>query len=58
LDNITIEERTLRVYIEPDSAKRYNHKDAPKQELNIMINHPDVAKELRQFLIKYMKATS
>jgi hypothetical protein len=58
LDTITIDERTLRDYIEPDSAKRYNHKDAPKQEPNVIINHPDAAKELHQFLIRYMKATS
>jgi len=55
---ITIDERTLRDYIEPDSAKRYHHKDAPKQEPNIIINHPETAKELHQFLIRYIYSSS
>jgi aromatic ring hydroxylase len=49
---------TLLNYIVSSSAGLYDHKDAPKQEPNIIINHPDTAKELHQFLIRYMKATS
>jgi hypothetical protein len=54
---ITTDEWTLRDGIESGSSELYNLKDVPKQERNIISNHPDPAKELYQFLIRYVKAT-
>jgi hypothetical protein len=54
----TSDKWTLNDYIEPDSFELYNHKDTPKQDHNIISNHPDATKELHQFLIWYMQAIS
>jgi arylsulfatase A-like enzyme len=52
---ITTSDWTLLYSTEAGLSELYNIKDDPKQEKNIIKQHPDVAQDLHNILLKFMK---
>jgi arylsulfatase A-like enzyme len=55
---VTTEEWTLLYDIEPAGSELYNLKSDPKQEKNVISQHPDIARELHQLFVKHMRDTN
>ena len=52
---VTTEEWTLLYDTAPGGSELYNLKSDPKQEKNVISQHPDVARELHQLFVKHMR---
>ncbi len=55
---ITTEEWSLMYNPEPDLTMLFHLPSDPKQENNVVSRHPDVAKELHQLFVAFMKETN
>ena len=44
--------------VEPEKSELYNLKSDPRQEQNVISDHTEVAKELHQYLVKFMRDTN
>jgi arylsulfatase A-like enzyme len=55
---ITTGEWSLLYYPEPGQSWLYHLPSDPKQEKNIIYEHPEIAKELHQILVKFMYDTN
>jgi len=55
---VTTDEWSLLYDVEPGGSELYNLKSDPKQEKNVISQHPDVARELHQLFVKYMRETT
>jgi arylsulfatase A-like enzyme len=52
---VTTEDWTLLYDTAPGGSELYNLKSDPKQEKNVIANHQDIARELHQLLVKYLR---
>ncbi len=52
---VTTKDWTLLYDTEPGGSELYNLKSDPKQEKNVISQHPDVARELHQLFVKHMR---
>lgn len=55
---VTTDEWSLLYDTEPSGSELYNLKSDPKQEKNIISQHPDKARELHQLFVKHMRDTN
>ncbi len=55
---VTTKEWTLLYNTEPGMSELYNLKSDPRQEKNVIKEHPDKARELHKLLVKYMRETN
>lgn len=42
----------------PGGSELYNLKSDPKQDKNVISQHPDIARELHQLFVKFMRETN
>jgi len=54
---VTTDEWSLLYDVEPGGSELYNLSSDPKQGKNVIAWHPDIARELHQLLVKFMKET-
>ncbi len=52
---VTTDEWSLLYDTKPGGSELYNLKSDPKQEKNVIYQHPDVARELHQLFVKHMR---
>jgi len=55
---VTTDEWSLLYDTESGGSELYNLKSDPKQEKNVISQHPDVARELHQLFVKHMRDTN
>ena len=55
---VTAGEWSLLYSAEPEGSELYNLKSDPRQEQNVISHRPEVAKELHQYLVKFMRDTN
>jgi len=58
MSTVTTYEWSLLYDTEPGGSELYNMLSDPGQEKNVISQHPDVARELHQLLIKFMRETN
>jgi arylsulfatase A-like enzyme len=54
---VTTDQWSLLYYVEPGGSELYNLSSDPEQEKNVIAQHPDIARELHQLMVKFMKET-
>jgi arylsulfatase A-like enzyme len=54
---VTTDEWSLLYDVEPGGSELYNLSSDPKQEKNVISQHTDVARELHQLFVKFMRDT-
>ena len=55
---ITTDEWSMLYDVEPGGSELYNLKSDPGQGKNVISQHPDIARELHQLLVKFMHETN
>ena len=55
---VTTEEWSLLYSPDSDGSELYNLKSDPRQEKDVISDRPEVAKELHQYLVKFMRDTN
>jgi len=55
---VTNDEWSLLYSIEPGTSELYHLPSDPKQEKNVISQHPEVARDLHQLLVKFMHETN
>ena len=55
---VTTEEWSLLYSVDPGISELYNLKSDPRQQQNVISSRPEVAKELHQHLVKFMRDTN
>ncbi len=55
---VTTDEWSLLYDVEPGGSELYNLSQDPKQEKNVISQHRDIARELHQLLVKFMRETN
>jgi len=58
MTTITTKEWSMLYNIDPGLSELYHLVSDPKQEKNIISNEPDIAREIHQLLIKFMRETN
>ena len=56
--SVTTKEWSLLYSVDPGMSELYNLKSDPRQQQNVISSRPEVAKELHQHLVKFMRDTS
>jgi arylsulfatase A-like enzyme len=54
---VTTQEWTLMYSVEPGRSELYHLPSDPKQEQNVIVQHPEIARELHQLMLKLMRET-
>ena len=55
---VTTDEWTLIYFVDPGLSELYHLPSDPKQEKNVIQKHPDIARQLHQYLVKFMQDTN